>query len=77
MDSLNDLYQGYNEQKKVDPLDKLFYQYNFTSGNHMRMNANVNSINHGNSFNQQQQMQFYNNQPVYNNHYGMNSQLKY
>jgi len=35
MDSLNNLYQGYVE-KKVDPLDKLFYQYNFSSGNNMR-----------------------------------------
>lgn len=53
MDSLNSLYSGYNPEKKVDPLDKLFYQYNFTSGNHMRMS--------GNNFPGQGQIPSYNN----------------
>jgi len=59
MDNLNTLYSGYTAEKKVDPLDQLFYQYNFSSGNHMRMNANSNMRSNDNSH----QVSFYNNQP--------------
>jgi len=75
MDDLTTLYSGYTAEKKVDPLDKLFYQYNFSSGNHMRMNANSNMRPNDNSH----QVPFYNNQNVYNRGhldsiYGINSQ---
>jgi len=78
MDTLNNLYNGYTPEKKVDPLDKLFYQYNFSSGNHMRMNANSNPVQNQN-FNPNQPVLYYNNQPVYTNNsqldsiYGLNS----
>jgi len=39
MDCVNDLYKNYNTEKKVDNLDKLFYQYNFSTGNNMRTNT--------------------------------------
>jgi len=63
MENLNNLYSGYTEQKKVDPLDQLFYQYNFSSGNHMRVNANPNV--HLNNYSHQ--LPIYNNQNLYNN----------
>jgi len=73
MESLNNLYSGYNAEKKVDPLDQLFYQYNFTSGNNMRMNGNHTQYT---QYNPYQVPQY--NQPMYNNsqmgcNYGINS----
>lgn len=43
MDTLNNIYS----EKKIeqDPLDKLFYQYNFSTGNNMRVNNNNTNIN--------------------------------
>jgi len=74
MDSLNNLYSGYNTEKKViDPLDKLFYQYNFSSGNNMRVNTNTN-IQHQVHI---PHLTYYNNNSPLDCIYGINSQLKY
>jgi len=65
MDTLKDIY---SEKKPVlDPLDKLFYQYNFSTGNNMRVNNNVMS-NQTNFLNNNQQSHFNNQQNnIYNN----------
>jgi len=50
IDCVNNLYQNYNTQRKIDPLDKLFYQYNFSTGNNMRTNTNSQSNTNTNTY---------------------------
>jgi len=70
MDCVNDIYQSYNSEKKIDPLDKLFYQYNFSTGNHMRMNNNNNNTN--NQYYSQQTNMYNNNNNQLDCIYGIN-----
>jgi hypothetical protein len=84
MESLNNLYSGYDAEKKVDPLDKLFYQYNFSSGNNMRTNNHNNSAYQmNNQYNNQYtpqynqyQYQVYNQQMYNNCKYGINPNMQ-
>jgi len=71
MESLNNLYSGYNAEKKVDPLDQLFNQYNFNSGNNMRsFKPQQQQFNH--NLNNNYQMNNVNNVP-YNNGFQYNN----
>jgi hypothetical protein len=69
MNCVNNLYQNYNSEKKIDVLDKLFYEYNFSTGNNMRTNTRPTNTNTQNMYEQN----------MYNNNkldciYGINKQ---
>jgi len=74
MESVDNIYQHYNAQKKIDPLDKLFYQYNFSTGNHMRMNNNQPPMN-SYQMPYYQQPRMYNNTSQLDSIYGINNKF--
>jgi len=76
MATLNDIYS--EKKVEVDPLDKLFYQYNFSSGNNMRANTNATPIQiNYNPMNNQQSFNAYKQQQQQNNVYNNNQQGMY